>query len=426
MKPLFILLLMLTGSLVWAAPEGKEPPADPVELAALGSSAEKELRGNILPFWLKHARDRERGGFVGLVDQNMKVIKDAPRGSLLTSRILWTFSAAYRTYQDPEYLEMARWAFRDLMDNFRDREQGGLVWDITADGRPKESMKMVYGQVFGIYGLTEYFRATGEKSALDEAIALYRLIELHAHDDKHGGYFDAFDRQWRRQSRNFLGPAPKTQNSHIHILEAFTNLLRVWPDAGLRARQRELIELILTRIIDPRTHHLVLFLKEDWTPVGEKISYGHDIELSWLLVEAAEQLGDTDLVTRAKAAAREIAQATLTKGLDRDGSIFNEGESHGPTDLNKDWWPQAEATVGFLNAYQLSHDPKYWAATQQLWRFIGEKVVDRQQGDWWESLERDGTPRKRWRSKLSIWKCPYHNSRACLEIIERVRKLTDK
>ncbi|MFM2099725.1 MAG: Cellobiose 2-epimerase, partial [Pseudomonadota bacterium] len=162
---------------------------------------------------------------------------------------------------------MARWAYRDLMDKFRDREFGGLYWSISADGKPQEMIKQVYGQAFGIYALAEYYRATGEQSALDEAIAIYRLVEQHAHDGKQGGYFDALDREWLPRKRNFLGPAPKSQNSHIHIMEAFTALLRVWPDEGLRARQRELIDLMLTRIIDSRTNHLVLFMKNDWTPV---------------------------------------------------------------------------------------------------------------------------------------------------------------
>jgi len=392
-----------------------------VELQALATRAENELKGNILPFWLKYTRDRERGGFYGLIDQDMTVHKDAPRGALLTSRILWTFSAAYRIYHDPDYREMAQWAYRDLMDKFRDREFGGLYWSVTVTGEPVETQKQIYGQVFGIYALAEYYRITGEKPALDEAIALYQLIEKNAHDGKQGGYFDALDRQWQRVKQNVLGPTSKSQNSHIHIMEAFTNLLRVWPDAGLHERQRELIELMMTRIIDPKTHHLVLFMKDDWTPVGDEFSYGHDIELAWLLVEAAEQLGEAALIARAKAEAVAIARVTAAEGLDHDGSVYNEGTAHGVTNANKDWWPQAEAAVGFLNAYQLTLDPKYFTAAQRSWDYIEAKFVDRKYGDWYESLDRDGTPKRR--SKSSVWKCPYHNSRSCLELVERLHGL---
>ncbi len=418
-------LIMLSLAAAASASAGTPPPT-PADFRALSTSAEKELRGNILPFWLRNARDRTRGGFHGAIDEQMRIDDGAPRGALLTSRILWTFSAAHRRYPDPEYLEMARWAYRDLMDRFRDREQGGLYWSVSADGQPLDRRKQVYGQVFGIYGLSEYYRATGEKAALDEAIALYRVMDRHAHDDKYLGYFDAFTREWARPARDdpsILGSTnvPKSQNSHIHILEAFTNLLRVWPDDGLKARQRELIGLMLTHIVDARTHHLVLFMQADWTPIGEEYSYGHDIELSWLLVEAAEVLGNPAVSEQVKPVALALARVTAEQGVDADGGVFNDGNARGPANTNKDWWSQAEAAVGFLNAYQLSQDPQYFAAAQRSWDYIGRKFVDRKNGDWLGSVQRDGTPVPY--AKQSVWKCPYHNSRSCLELIERLERL---
>lgn len=394
------------------------------DLASLSKHAEAELRGNILPFWLKNTRNRERGGFYGVIDEKMRPHPEAPRGALLTSRILWTFSAAYRVYHDPEYLEMARWAYRDLTDNFQDRESGGIFWTITADGKPDDTRKQIYGQVFGVYALAEYFRATGEQAALDQAIAIYRLVEKNASDPKNGGYFDAFKRDWTRMGdhSNMLGRAPKSQNSHIHILEAYSNLLRVWPDAELRKSQRALIDVMLDHIVDPRTHHLILFLKPDWTPVSDEISYGHDIELSWLLVEAAEVLGDPVVVAKVKPVAIAIAKATLAEGVDPDGGVLNEGDPHGYTNTGKDWWPQAEAVVGFLNAYQLSQDPRYFAASQHSWDFIQAKFVDRINGDWIEATDRGGKALRR--PKVTLWKCPYHNGRSCFEIIERIHALT--
>ncbi len=394
------------------------------ELHDLARRAEQELRGNILPFWLKYTRNPERGGFYGVIDKNMKAQPKASRGALLTSRILWTFSTAYRIYHDPAYLEMAQWAYRDLTESFQDKESGGLFWTITADGKPEDTHKQIYGQVFGIYALAEYYRATGEKPALDQAIAIYRLVEEHAHDREHGGYFDAFDRKWKLLSdwSNVLGRAPKSQNSHIHILEAYSNLLRAWPDAELRENQRSLIDITIRRLIDPHTHHLILFLKADWTPVSDEISYGHDIELSWLLVEAAEVLGDPEVLSRAKRFGLAIAQATLTEGVDTDGGIINEGNPHGYTNTNKDWWPQAEAAVGFLDAYQLSLEPRYFAAAKHSWDFIEAKFVDRVHGDWIESVTREGQPISR--PKVTLWKCPYHSGRSCFELIERVHLLT--
>jgi cellobiose epimerase len=443
-RPWLLLVLALTGLRASETPPVVAPALTPTtavsprEFTEFATRAEQELRGNILPFWLAHARDRERGGFHAFIGEDMTVRNDLPRGALLTSRILWTFSAVYRHYPDPAYLEMARWAYRDLLDRFVDRKAGGLFWSVSAEGKPVEAHKQVYGQVFGIYALAEYYRVTNEPAALAEAIAIYRLIEAHAHDPKHGGYFDTLDRDWQLMANpaaSVLGDAPKSQNSHIHILEGFTNLLRVWPDAGLRQRQRELIELILTRIIDARTHHLVLFMQADWTPIGDEISYGHDIELSWLLVEAAEVLGDPALLARTKQEAVAIARVTAAEGIDRDGGVYNEGNPHGPTNTNKEWWEQAESAVGFLNAYQISGDPAHFATAQRSWQFIQDKFVDRRNGDWHNTLRRDGTPilsfttrtgRTFPSAKLSIWKCPYHNSRACLELITRLRELAGK
>ena len=412
------------------------PAPEQAQLARLAAGAEAELRGDILPFWLRNSRDREHGGFHSFIGEDMAVRDDPiPHGALLTSRILWTFSAAYRLYREPQYLEMARWAYADLVGRFVDGKYGGLYWSARADGTPVDAHKQVYGQVFGIYALSEYYRATGEKAALDQAKAIYSLIEANAHDPVNGGYFDSLTRDWKRGApdrRRLLGGAPKSQNSHIHILEGFTNLLRVWPDEGLRARQRELVLLVMTRIIDPHTHHLVLFMKDDWTPIGDEVSYGHDIELSWLLVEATQVLGDPALTARARAIAVQIADVTRAEGVDADGGVYSEGGPKGPTNMDKEWWEQAEAAVGFLNAYQITGAPAYLADSRRSWRFIQDRLVDRVNGDWHNTLTRDGTVIMRSResdggsfpsAKLSVWKCPYHNSRSCMEIVERAREL---
>jgi mannobiose 2-epimerase len=422
-----ILLFCLGASLQVSAmrADAVPPAANPQsELAALSASTGQELTGDILPFWMKYARNEANGGFYGLIAADMTIRKGVPRGALLTSRILWTFSTAYRVYHDPAYLEMARWAYRDLIDHFRDPESGGLFWTITEDGKPLNTMKQIYGQAFGIYALSEYYRATGEKPALDEAVAIYNLVELHAHDHAHGGYYDALDRKWDRLApgqRNLLGDAPKSQNSHIHILEAYTELLRVWPDAGLLANQRDLVDVTIRHIIDPKTHHLILFMKDDWTPIGDGISYGHDIELSWLLVEAAQGLGDPAVIAEAKPLSLDIARVTLAEGVDPDGGVISEGSPHGYTNTNKEWWEQAEAVVGFLNAYQLSGDARYLEASRRSWDYIQAKFIDRAHGDWINLVKRDGTPYPL--PKVSLWKCPYHSGRSCFEVAERVREL---
>ena len=384
---------------------------------------EADLRENILPFWLKRARDKERGGFYGQLNDDSGVTKDAPRGALLTTRILWTFSAAYRRYPDPAYLEMARWAFDDLMARFWDRQSGGLFWSISADGVPLDPRKVLYVQSFGVYSLSEFYLATGDRQPLDRAIELYGIIEKQAHDSKNLGYFEEFTRDWKKTTaRGGKGSAmgslgQKSQNTHLHMLEAYTNLLRAWSDPRLKKNLAELIEIMLSRIMDPSTNHLNLFFEENWKPSSHEFSYGHDIEFSWLITEAAEVLGDADLIVRARHAAEKVAEVTLREGVESSGGIVAEGTSAGVTNTYKEWWSQAEGAVGFANAFQLSGDVSYLDASMKTWDFIEQNLIDRKNGDWFIGIAKDG--RVAGQTKISFWKCPYHNGRACLELIRR-------
>jgi len=441
MKPnLFILAFALTGTLGLCAPEPpaagaaapspaavSSPPGPAVpsaDLVSLRSHIAAELQNDILPFWLKYTRDRERGGFYGEISNDLVINKNAPRGALLTSRILWTFSAAYRQYHDPACLEMARWAYDDLVTKFWDKGQGGLFWSVTADGKPLVTRKVVYGQAFGIYALAEYHRATGDRAPLDRAIELYKTVESHSHDAANGGYFEEYTQEWKRLPnwrQRYVSPYSKSQNTLLHVMEAYANLLRVWPDPGLHANLRDLAEKMLTRVLNPATHHLRLFLNDDWTPRSDEISFGHDIEFSWLLVETAEVLGDHDLIARTKTVAVEIARATLAEGVDTDGALLSEAGPKGLTNTHKEWWQQAEAVTGFFNAYQLSGDPRFLQASRHTWDFIEAHVIDRTHGEWYNLLARDGTVLSP--DKVSLWKCPYHDGRACMEMVERLDRV---
>ncbi len=417
--------LLVLGACGLVAARAEEPPST---LAELGRDAERELRTNILPFWLQHARNHTRGGFFGLIAADLRADPDAARGSLLTSRILWAFSAAYHRYGDPAYLEMAEWAYDDLVHTMLDPRHGGVFWSVRADGTPLDTRKHIYAEVFAIYALAEFHRtgAPAASDALAQAIAIHRALETHAHDRVHGGYFEEMDRAWNRQGdlgprrRLMGGEAPKSQNAHLHILEAYTNLYRVWPDAGLRQDLRELADVMLTRVLDPATHHLRLFLDDDWTPRSDEISFGHDIEFSWLICETAETLEDPGLISRARAEAVAIAAACLREGVDADGGMFNTAGPRGLRDTNKDWWPQAEAVTGFINAWQLSHEARFLIAACRTWGFIEHPLVNREKGEWYRSTDRAGHP-DRSSPPASMWKCPYHNSRACLQAAGRAQ-----
>lgn len=417
----------LASTSVAAAPESKVVISDGAA-ATYALRVETELRENILPFWMKHARDRERGGFHGTIDGGLRISREAPRGALLTARILWTFSAAYRRYQDPAYLEMAKWAYDDLWARFWDKEQGGLYWRTTADGRPQDDRKVIYVQAFGLYGLSEYVRATSDPQARAKALEIYQLIERHAHDREHRGYFEEFSREWRisrkrGMRRSAMGSLDqKSQNVHLHLLEAYTNLARIWPEPEVAGNLRELIDVMQTRILDKSTNHLRLFLAEDWSPRSDTISFGHDIEYSWLLVEAAEVLGDPEILRQAKETAVRIAAVTLREGVDPDGGVLAEANPNGVTGTFKEWWPQAEAAVGFLNAFQISGDPAFYRASAGSWDFIESHLVDRVNGEWLHGVSRDGNRKST--LKVGFWKCPYHNGRSCLELIDRLKAVT--
>lgn len=399
---------------------------DPRLLKDYADRIEEELVQNILPFWIWHTVNRPFGTFYGSLTNDLVVDRMAHRGALLSSRILWTYSAAYLQRREPSCLEMARLAHDDLIKNFWDREHGGFFWSITDEGAPVNPRKQVYGQAFAIYALTEYHRASGLREPLDRAILLYKLLEKHARDPQLGGYLEAFSREWGTIADMRLGEAdmnvPKSQNTHLHVMEAYTNLLRVWPDATAKESQSALVDVMLSRILDERSGHLKLFFSKDWVSQTDVVSYGHDIEAAWLLLEAAEVLGEPGRVERLKPLVIKIADATLAEGVDADGALFNAGNATGVIDFEKEWWPQAEAVVGFLCAYQVSGDERHLKAALRCWDFIESHLVDRKHGEWFRGVSRDGKLLDK-HLKVSFWKCPYHNSRACMEASRRLRAL---
>ena len=276
--------------------------------------------------------------------------------------------------------------------------------------------------------LAEYARAAGEPDALTRALRLVGLIGSAARDSRRGGYFETCERDWTLAVDQRLSEVDmdekRSMNTHLHLLEAYATLLRVHEDATVRLRLRELIEIFLHRILNPITRHFILFFDERWRPRSKKISFGHDIEGSWLLCEAAEILGDAELVARVREVAVEMAQAVYEQGIDADGGLLYEADVTGIIDSAKHWWPQAEAVVGFLNAAQLSGLPHFLRAAERSWAFIEEHIVDREHGEWFSLASQSGADQKADQKpdqeKVGPWKCPYHNSRTCFEVMQRL------
>ena len=381
------------------------------------------LMGNILPFWLEKTIDRENGGFYGRIDGHGVLHKEAEKGAILNARILWTFSAAYRVLRKPEYLEAATRAKDYVIVHSYDKEFGGTYWSLDYLGQPKDTKKQFYAIGFMIYGLSEYARATGDKEALDYAIRLFDTIESHSFDRENNGYIEACTREWGEiadmRLSDFDANYPKSQNTHLHIIEPYTNLFRVWKDERLERALRNLINIFTDHILNPETHHLDLFFENDWTRgAGHLESYGHDIECSWLMHEAALVLGDKDVLAKVEPVVQMVAKAS-EKGLNADGSMIHEANlDTGHVDDDLHWWVQAETVVGFFNIYQYFGDETALDKAERCWQYIKDNLIDRENGEWYWSRHADGTLNTD-DDKAGFWKCPYHNGRMCLEIIER-------
>lgn len=387
------------------------------------------LETNILSFWQEQMVDYRQGGFYGRIDGYNVLHPDAEKGAVLNARILWTFSAAARVLNNTPYRILAARAYDYLMQRFMDREQGGVYWSLNADGTPLDTKKQTYAIAFAIYGLAEYVRLTNNQEALNAAIRLFEDLEAHAYkwDNEKiskckNGYVEALTRDWQPIADMRLSEKDEngvfTMNTHLHVLEAYTNLYRVLKNVqrddvqGTKERitkqLRTLIDIFANRIFDPATGHLMLFFDEKWQPSNTHTSPGHDIEAAWLLHEALEVLGDEELLNQTLPVIHSLAQAA-------EDDIMDE----------KEWWCYAEAVVGYIDQWKLYQDEKPIESNINLelaetaFHYIQTHLMDRENGEWFWTILPDGTP-DRTHDKAGFWKCPYHNSRMCIEIIERL------
>lgn len=397
----------------------------PAELKRFSAQVSDHLFRHILPFWCGPALDETNGGWMAWLSNDLKPDRSQPKGLIVNARILWTFSAVHRVKADPLYQQMAERARDFVMNKFWDEKHGGAHWRLNDTGKVIDNSKKIYGQAFYIYALTEFHRAFGDGATLERAKELFELIEVHAHDAKFGGYDEVHLRDWSpagasaRLSDKDMSEK-KSMNNHLHVLEAYTNLYRVWREPEVAERLRELIELFLTRILEARTKHFHHFFDEQWNVRSDSYTFGHDIEASWLLCEAAEELGDKKLLERVRALAVQLAGAAFDEGLSADGGLCYEGRDGKIIDAGHEGWPQAEAVVGFLNAFEISRDGKFLAAALRVWNYTEQKIVDPVHGEWFWRINEDGHPEPKL-PKVSEWKGPYHASRACLETVRRVK-----
>lgn len=387
---------------------------------------ELELK-NILKYWMQHSVDKVHGGFIGRIDQNGSVDPAAIKGSVLNARILWTFSAAYLHTKDEALLAFANRAYHYINTYFIDEIFGGVYWSVHANGSPADEKKQVYAMAFMVYGLSAYYNATKNEDAKQTAIRLYNLIEEHAYDPVYGGYIEALSRNWQPAADLRLSGKDanekKSMNTHLHVLEAYTALYLIWPDKKLQQQLTRLVQLFSKHIIDPLTHHQHLFFSETWEIRSAWVSFGHDVEAAWLLPEAAACIDDDDLFQKVNACSVSLVSAAA-RGLDNDGGLWYEYFPEEQRMIKeKHWWPQAEAMVGFLHAWEITGDKIWLHRSIQNWEFVKQKMLDTKKGEWFWGIDATGNTMPN-QDKAGFWKCPYHNTRACLQIIHRINQNT--
>lgn len=406
------------------------------------NSISNELFQNILPYWDKYSKDEKNTGFFGKIDNDNVQDAECQRSIVMTSRFLWTYSAVARFTNDAKYLEMADFAYKVIIEKYFDKENDGVYWSIMPDGTPKVDKKQIYGEAFCCYGLSEYAAAVQElkkdeelaATAMNKALDIYNLLENHALDKENGGYIEACAKDWSQTNDMILSPkdmnCPKSMNTNLHVMEAYTNLYRTLPVvfADSKSIQAEvgqslanLITVTQEKIVQ-KNAHLGMFFDMDWNLLADEISYGHDIEASWLLWEAACELKDEELKEQIRADVIKMAEVALDEGFDKENGCLENFLLHSTTNPKRDrtrvWWNQAEAMNGFYNAWQMTGETKYQEACIKQWNWIQNHQVDKTNGEWWSALDQNGAPILA-EDKGGNWKTSYHNGRTCLELLRR-------
>ncbi len=386
----------------------------------------RQLSEYIMPFWRTKAVDNENGGFYAHINHDMSIAKDEVKGLVLNARILWTFSAIYKTFKNEQDKKLAKRAYDYISEYFADKDYGGYFWSLNPDGSPAETKKQIYAQAFTIYALSEYYKITNDSNVLNEAIEIFKLIEKNAFDKEKNGYIEACTYDWKESEDLRLSPKDmnekKSMNTHLHVLEAYTNLYMVWKDTELKKQLENLIEVFMEYIVNHKDNHLDLFFDDDWNSKSTLFSYGHDIESSWLLHEAALVSENKELIKTVEGVSIKIAEAAKLGIYQNKALLYEDDRAGKHKDHEFEWWVQAEAVVGFLNAMVITGDSSYLELAYPIANFIEDHIVDKINGEWFFRVDLNGKPITS-HEKAGFWKCPYHNARACLEILHRVNIL---
>ncbi len=440
-KPLIAhsFLPVLGGFLISCAtvyPAGDVPATRPTKETYLRLAAETEanLQKEILQKFFPATVDEQGGGFHENYSLNWSRTAGNNKSIVFQGRLTWTSAQAARRFpaQAGLYLAMTRRGAACLADKLWDKTGGGFYWQVGANGQPITTTKQMYGHAFGMYALAASYQASKDQAALDLAKRAFQWLEEHAHDQVNQGYFENIDADGKpvvRGGANVVGAAAgqKSMNTSIHLLEALTGLYQVWPDPLLKTRVQEMLAICRDKIYS-EPGYLIQFLSADWKPTRSPDSFGHDVEAGFLMVEAAEALGQDD--PRAWTAARHLVDHAMQYGWDSQlGGLYDSGAMNdagvvtGELRTEKIWWVEAE----HLNALLLQHEhlcketTQYWEAFIKEWDWITKYQIDPTNGGWWPTVHADGTPASR--VKADMWTECYHQGRTMLNVSERLRKL---
>ncbi|NLZ45797.1 MAG: N-acylglucosamine 2-epimerase [Clostridiales bacterium] len=378
----------------------------------------KELTQHIIPFWGK-LEDKENGGFYGFLDYNLGLDQKADKGVILHSRILWFYSSCYSVLKDNQCLELATHAYEFIKNYCVDYELGGVYWLVDYKGKPVDEMKHTYNIAFAIYALSAYYNATGKKEALGLAEKLFSDIEEKTLDQY--GYMEAFSRDWKLVSNDALSEnglsADKTMNTILHLIEAYTELYKANKSEKVAERLKFQLSQMSDKVYNSKTNALRVFFNTKLEEIGDIHSYGHDIEATWLMDLACQTLGDKGLIEKFRNMNLYISKNIQNIAVE-NGAMNNEREND-KIDKKRVWWVQAEAVVGFINAYENSKDESFLKTAKSIWEYTKENMIDKRDGsEWYSEVSFEGVPHE-WKEIVGPWKCPYHNGRMCLEVIIR-------
>jgi len=415
-------LSIITKTLVYKL-ENHKLPKDKVDVYI------KELNNELsrlLNFWVNHVFDSEINEMIPGLSMDGQFQPKTHQSLVSISRCLWSFSRVYNYNSNSKCLSIAHQLYESLLEHFYDKKHGGFFWSIESNGTVHDSKKQAYGHGFVLYAFSEYYKTTKLPDVLSKAEYVYKIIIDQFYDEQNRGFWEAKNQDWSNIKDMRLSQKdenyPKSMNTHLHILEPFTNLYRVAPSGELKKQIEKLIDLFCNQIIDSETGHLRLFFSEDWIPSSKTVSFGHEIEASWLIHEAAHIVGNKELLERFRNSTLRLTYNTLRYGFDYEkGGIYNElSQNH--LDTSKDWWAQAEALVGFLDAFIIKSDEVFFDAFEQTWNNIKNDFIDHVNGEWhWRVDENNRVDTSL--PKVGFWKNWYHNSRALIESIERLEQL---